>query len=84
MGVVGNVGNENMQSCIDVCVKCTQACEECLTLCLEEEDAARVKCIKTLQDCIDICCLATKFLVGFFCIKKYQKLKTESPKDAVT
>jgi len=64
MGVIGNVGNENMQSCIDICVKCTQACEECLTLCLKEQDvAARIKCIQTLQDCIDICCLSAKYMI---------------------
>jgi len=30
---------------------------------MEEDVAARVKCIKTLQDCIEICCLATKFMI---------------------
>lgn len=63
MSLVGNVNNVNMQKCIDECMRCLQACEECRTLCLEEVDVkSRVHCIKILTDCIDICDLALKFM----------------------
>nr|WP_206699301.1 four-helix bundle copper-binding protein [Brevibacillus agri] len=40
-----------------------QACEECLTACLQEPDAQkRTKCIQTLRDCADICALSVQYM----------------------
>jgi len=50
-------------TCIDMCMKCAQVCEECFNLCLQEADAKqRIDCIKSLQDCADICVTAARFM----------------------
>jgi hypothetical protein len=55
-------GNPN-QTCIDACVLCAQICQECLNMCLQEDDVkARVNCIKTLQDCSEICVLTAGYM----------------------
>lgn len=49
--------------CIDLCVKCARACEECFDACLQEPDAkARANCIKTLNDCAEICLLSVQYM----------------------
>ncbi len=51
------------QTCIDACVKCAQICQECLTMCLQEDDVkARLSCIKSLQDCSEICSTTACFM----------------------
>lgn len=56
-------GGNPHQNCIDLCVKCAQICQECLTMCLQEEDVkSRINCIKTLQDCSEICSTAACFM----------------------
>ncbi|GAB6876634.1 hypothetical protein JCM13210_13610 [Thermaerobacter litoralis] len=40
-----------------------QACEQCLTACLKEPDAAqRGRCVQLLRDCADICALASRVM----------------------
>lgn len=47
---------DNMQPCIDACVKCAQACWESFSLCLEEPDVeSRKNCISLLVQCAGTC-----------------------------
>ncbi|WP_345938932.1 four-helix bundle copper-binding protein [Sporomusa ovata] len=40
-----------------------QACEECLSLCLQEADVkARSRCINMLRDCADICAMSAQYM----------------------
>jgi len=40
-----------------------QACEQCLTSCLNEPDVqARVACIQLLRDCAEICAMASRYM----------------------
>ena len=62
MGVLP-VSSKAMDHCVELCVKCARACEECLVACLGEHDVkARAKCIKSLVDCAAICFLAIQFM----------------------
>jgi hypothetical protein len=48
---------------IDLCNRCMQACEECLTSCLNEPDVhTLVHCIHMLQDCAEICSIASRYM----------------------
>lgn len=62
MGIVTNL-TDRYQTCIDACTRCTQACDECFTLCLGEADVqARKNCIAMLVECAGICKLAACFM----------------------
>lgn len=44
-------------------MKCIAACENCMTLCLQEADVAHMRnCINLQRDCIDICVITAKFM----------------------
>ncbi|MFT9596214.1 four-helix bundle copper-binding protein [Mesobacillus sp.] len=62
MGIL-SASPTQMDNCIDECVKCARACEECLTACLQEPDVqARIMCIQTLNDCAEICLQAVAYM----------------------
>ncbi|KEI00922.1 four-helix bundle copper-binding protein [Clostridium botulinum] len=61
---MGNVvSNQKYQTCIDICLECSEVCEWCSNCCLNEPDPkAMVCCIKLDSDCADMCTLAAKFM----------------------
>lgn len=62
MGVISTLGNM-YQTCIDMCVKCAQACRECLMIDLKEQDVAdRTKCISFLNECERMCCFTAEIM----------------------
>lgn len=66
MGIVTNK-TDGMQACIDACGKCTQACYECFTECLNEPDlTARKNCVSMLIECAMMCQMsfATMSMLG--------------------
>lgn len=55
MGVISTLTNM-YQDCIEACLKCAQACRECLMIDLKEDDVAdRTKCICILNECEIMC-----------------------------
>src|SRR5690625_3520904 len=55
MGVLSSSPSD-MDQCIEECLRCARACEECHTACLQEPDVeARVTCMQHLNDCAEIC-----------------------------
>ena len=62
MGVLSS-SPSHMDQCIDECLKCARACEECITACLQEPDVqARIMCIQHLNDCSDMCFQAAAYM----------------------
>ena len=62
MGVL-SASPTNMDHCIESCIKCARACEECTTACLQEPDVqARIHCIQMLNDCAEICLQAVALM----------------------
>ncbi|MFC7064143.1 four-helix bundle copper-binding protein [Halobacillus seohaensis] len=62
MGIL-SMSPTNMDRCIEECLKCARACEECHTACLQEPDVqARIACIQHLNDCAEICFQAAAFM----------------------
>lgn len=55
MGVLSSSPSD-MNQCIEECLRCARACEECHTACLQEPDVqARITCMQHLNDCAEIC-----------------------------
>src|SRR5690625_2702527 len=55
MGVLSSSPSD-MDQCIEECLRCARACEECHTACLQEPDVqARITCMQHLNDCAEIC-----------------------------
>jgi hypothetical protein len=49
---------------INTLMVCAQACETCMSACLDESDVtAMAHCIELDRDCADICLLAAKLLI---------------------
>lgn len=62
MGIITKSTNK-YQTCIDQCNRCYQACHECITQCLREEDVAqRDELIINLMECAEICNDASRFM----------------------
>ena len=62
MGVL-SASPSNMDHCIEECLKCARACEECVTACLQEPDVqSRIRCIQHLNDCAEICFLSASYM----------------------
>ncbi len=46
-----------------ILIKCITACENCMTLCLQDPNVSHMKnCINLQRDCIDICVLTARFI----------------------
>lgn len=47
---------QDYQSCIEACLRCAAASQECASFCLKEEDVATMaKCIQLDMECAAIC-----------------------------
>lgn len=55
--------NEQIQNCIDECLKCMVTCNQCYIACLSENHAGHMsKCIQLDRDCADICQFAASMM----------------------
>ncbi|QBP41255.1 four-helix bundle copper-binding protein [Paenisporosarcina antarctica] len=62
MGILSTTPT-TMDQCIEECLRCARACEECNTACLQEPDVqARIACLQHLHDCADICFEAAGYM----------------------
>lgn len=58
-----NTSNE-MQTCIQNCLQCGQACEQLIQHCLGIGGAhSEIRHIRILQDCADICRVSAQFMI---------------------
>lgn len=54
---------EQLQECIDECLRCMQACNYCYKSCLGEESVDMMKdCIRLDRECADICAFTAQAL----------------------
>jgi hypothetical protein len=55
------MSHEQVQQCIEECLRCMVACNHCYTACLDEHDVAMMKeCIRLDRQCADICGFAAQ------------------------
>lgn len=58
-----NIRKNKFQTTIEVLNDCAQACNACMTDCLQEEDVKMLaECIRLNRDCADICALTSEYL----------------------
>ena len=51
------------QACLDACIRCAAACENCHNACLQEKDVAKMAaCIRLDKDCSEICWTTAAFM----------------------
>lgn len=54
---------QDLQACIDACMRCAEACENCADACLGEQEVAKmVECIRIDRDCALMCFTAAALL----------------------
>lgn len=52
-----------MQACLDACIRCALACENCHNACLQEKDIDKMAgCIRLDKDCSEMCWTAAGFM----------------------
>lgn len=57
------MSNEQLQNCIEECLKCMVICNQCYKACLSEGHAGHMsRCIQLDRDCADICQLAASMM----------------------
>ncbi|WP_353893090.1 four-helix bundle copper-binding protein [Proteinivorax hydrogeniformans] len=53
----------NMDSCIEILLKCARACEESFDMSLQQPDIReRADCLKILTDCAEMCAMTARFM----------------------
>lgn len=57
------MSHEKFQSCIDACLQCATECNHCATMCLSEEDVAKMaRCIQLDRECAEACYAAARLM----------------------
>lgn len=51
--------NRNYKNCIEACLVCFMACEECVDCCIGSD---REKCLRLCMDCAEICQLCARLM----------------------
>lgn len=59
--------NRNYQNCIEACLACFMACEECVDCCIGSD---REKCLRLCMDCAEICQLCARLMARNSSISK--------------
>jgi hypothetical protein len=58
-----NMDTTSAQACIDVCLKCAQACNKCFKQCLEDTNINEKKeALALLVDCAEICYVTAVYM----------------------
>ncbi len=55
--------HQELQLCIEACLKCAQECEHCADACMHENESAHLAdCIRLNRDCAETCWTAAAFM----------------------